>query len=265
MSQAEDLLNSIDETTSEGHIVISNDRYVTVPDKLKRLAVQYDHNIETVTFDCPRYWDGIDMSGMNVYINYLRSDRETGIYQVDNTTIDDVDTTVMHFDWIISKNVTMAIGKVVFLVCIKKVDEDGNEVNHWNSELCKDCYISEGLEYSGEILQELYPDIVEKWHKELIGLKDSGEFDGFSPTINVSDIPGGHRVEITDVNGTKSFDVMDTIVDKTEAAVKMLNEFVSVGSVEPSSGPVLWFDTRASVGTATEFDAIIANAIGGSY
>ena len=33
--------------------------------------------------------------------------------------------------------------------------------------------------------------------------------DGFSPTIAVEIIDGGHRITITDVNGTKSFDVMD--------------------------------------------------------
>lgn len=33
--------------------------------------------------------------------------------------------------------------------------------------------------------------------------------DGFSPTVAVSDITGGHRVSVTDKNGTKTFDVMD--------------------------------------------------------
>jgi cold shock CspA family protein len=33
--------------------------------------------------------------------------------------------------------------------------------------------------------------------------------DGYSPTIKVSTITGGHRVTITDVNGTKYFDVKD--------------------------------------------------------
>ena len=33
--------------------------------------------------------------------------------------------------------------------------------------------------------------------------------DGFSPTVTVTTITGGHRVSITDVNGTKTFDVMD--------------------------------------------------------
>lgn len=33
--------------------------------------------------------------------------------------------------------------------------------------------------------------------------------DGFSPTVDVSEIEGGHQVTITDAEGPKSFDVMD--------------------------------------------------------
>lgn len=33
--------------------------------------------------------------------------------------------------------------------------------------------------------------------------------DGFSPTVEVTEIEGGHEVAITDVNGTHTFDVMD--------------------------------------------------------
>lgn len=33
--------------------------------------------------------------------------------------------------------------------------------------------------------------------------------DGYSPTVSVSDIPGGHRVTITDEDGVHTFDVMD--------------------------------------------------------
>lgn len=52
----------------------------------------------------------------------------------------------------------------------------------------------------------------------LAAAKESGEFDGqdgtngkdgVSPTITVTDITGGHRLTITDVNGTKTVDVMD--------------------------------------------------------
>ncbi len=36
---------------------------------------------------------------------------------------------------------------------------------------------------------------------------------GFSPTVNIEQIEGGHRITITDITGTKSFDVMDGYVD----------------------------------------------------
>ena len=312
MSQAENLLNTLSSTGQlansfdEAHIVIDNKRIITVPDKLKRLAVQYDHDIETVTFDCPRYWDGIDMSEMSIYINYLRYDTYAGSYKAQNITIDSRNSTKMHFDWTISRNVTQVIGKLTFLVCIRKTDKSGNEVNHWNSELCKDCYISEGLEVDGEELKELYPDIIDQWHNEVLGvigemntfkqelitMRDSGEFDGAtftpsvsetgdlswtndrgrenpetvnirgqSPTIVVTDIQGGHRVTITDVNGTSSFDVLDTIIDKTEAAVQMLNKFIHIGSVAPTSYPVLWFDTNSPWGTGAVIKYINSSGV----
>lgn len=56
MSTANELFTTAS-GVDEAHIVINSDRSVSVPDELKNIAVQYDHNIETVTFDCPRYWD----------------------------------------------------------------------------------------------------------------------------------------------------------------------------------------------------------------
>ena len=41
------------------------------------------------------------------------------------------------------------------------------------------------------------------------GQKGEDGADGFSPTVSVTPIPGGHRVTITDKNGPKPFDVMD--------------------------------------------------------
>lgn len=40
--------------------------------------------------------------------------------------------------------------------------------------------------------------------------------DGVSPTIKVEDIPGGHRVTITDVTGDHAFDVMDGVNSENE-------------------------------------------------
>lgn len=161
MMTANELLNnlSMSNTENEGHIVVSSDRFITVPESLKRIAVQHDHNIETVTFDCPRYWDGIDMSTMKVYINYMRSDNYADSYSVGQVTIDSTDENIMHFDWTITRNVTEVNGNIRFIVCIKNVDVDGVETNHWNSELCSDMYVSPGME-THEQIEERESDII---------------------------------------------------------------------------------------------------------
>lgn len=168
MSQVEELLsrlakeNDISVHTSdqdtEPHIVIGNDRRWSVPSELKRIAVQWDHDIETVIFDCPRYWDEHDMSKMKVYINYTRPDEVLGSFLAENVTVDEIDESIMHFTWTISRHVSEVVGELKANVCIKKTDKDGNESNHWNSELCTTLYISEGLE-SDEIIIQEHPDI----------------------------------------------------------------------------------------------------------
>lgn len=157
MATADELLNELEiQSEPEGHIVVGGDRFITVPDNLKRLGVQHDHNMETVVFDCPRYWDNRDMSKMAIYINYMLSNGYADRYPVDNVT---ADNEVMHFEWTISRNVTQVAGAVSFLVCVMKTDTEGNEERHWNSELCKHCYISPGME-TEESPVDMYPDLV---------------------------------------------------------------------------------------------------------
>lgn len=163
-----DILNGLSEeeiaaysatTASEPHIVIGPDRFITVPSELKRIAVQYDHNIETVTFDCPRYWDNHDMSTMFIYINYMTPNGIFGSYTADNVAIDETDSSVMHFTWTITRNVTQVKGNISFLVCIKNIDSNGKEINHWNSELNRELFITEGLEGEQTIIDDR-PDLI---------------------------------------------------------------------------------------------------------
>lgn len=168
MSQVEELFKNMTEEDIalytaepeiEPHIVVGKDRFITVPEELKRIAVQYDHNIETVTFDCPRYWDGYDMSQMKIYINYMRPDNIRGMCLATDVIVDELDDKIMHFNWTITKHAALRNGSLSFLVCIKKVDTDGNEENHWNSELNQQMFVSEGLECEEEIV-EIYPAII---------------------------------------------------------------------------------------------------------
>lgn len=380
MSKADELLNSLSEDDislqlanpeTEPHIVIGEDRVISVPKELQRIAVQYDHDVETVTFDCPRYWDNLDMSKLNIYINYMRSDRQIGCYKATDIAVDGANSNIMHFNWKISRNVSEVVGELKFLVCIKKSDAEGYEVNHWNSELNTEMHISQGLEAEESILNA-YPDIISQWEDEvnavkqiLLDARDSGELDGatftpnvdkagnlswtndkgrenpatvnikgyspkivvrdvtggkelditdssgtqtvrilngvngangvdgengyspkvvistiagghrlvvtdasgsqtfdvmdgtdgqdgapgtngtdgVSPVVTVTNISGGHRVTITDKNGAKSFDVMDGTTEISDAVKDYISTYMYIGEAEPTSGPVLWFDT----------------------
>ena len=255
MSKADELLNSLSEDDislqlanpeTEPHIIIGEDRVISVPKELQRIAVQYDHDVETVTFDCPRYWDDLDMSKLNIYINYMRKDRYVGCYKATDITVDGADSNIMHFNWKISHNVSEVVGELKFLVCIKKSDAEGYEVNHWNSELNTEMYISQGLE-AEESIFDAYPDIISQWEDEvnavkqiLLDARDSGELDGatftpsvdeagnlswtndkgrenpatvnikgYSPSVSVKEITGGKQLIIIDRNGSKTINILD--------------------------------------------------------
>lgn len=168
MSQAEELLDSlIKEQTNarttnpktEEHIIIGEDRFISVPHALQRIAVQYDHNVETVTFDCPRYWDEHDLTTMDIYINYMRADSVKSRWEVVNVVIDENDENLIHFEWEINSEATLANGKFTFLVCASRRNHEGIEEVHWNSELNSQMYISTGLEGIDSVYED-YPDII---------------------------------------------------------------------------------------------------------
>lgn len=143
MATAAELFASLN--TEEPHIIINSDRSVTIPEELKNIAVQYDHNVETVTFDCPRYWDGNDLSEMIVNINFVRPDKYEDTYVCKNVTIDSNDPNIMHFDWTISRNVTEVSGALTFIVCVRKSYIDGETSQVWHSQKCDACTILPGL------------------------------------------------------------------------------------------------------------------------
>lgn len=167
MSRVDDLLNDLTEQeliiraydeTQEPNIIIGSDRIIEVPEELRKIAVQFDHRIETVTFDCPRYWDGADMSRMKIYVHYTREDGLAGLYLCKNVVVDKEFPDMMHFDWTLTRNATGAPGRLTFLVAIKRVDSNGYETQYWNTSLNDEMYVDLGMD-NNEIIQDKYPDI----------------------------------------------------------------------------------------------------------
>ena len=250
MSQADELINGLSDEefalytanpTEEQHIIVDENRIITVPSELKKIAVQYDHNIETVTFDCIRYWDGHDMSTMKVYINYTRSDKYTGCYLADNVRVDEADNSIMHFDWTISRNVTESAGPLTILVCIKMVDADGNEVNHWNSERNTDMTISQGME-CGDIIAEKYPDIISQILADMGNLADLTTEDKSSlvAAINEAAAIGGVQPDWNQNDNTKPDYIKNRpLIATNDDAMDLLAEIGIITPITNSNGEIL--------------------------
>lgn len=145
---------------NEPHIVISRDRSITIPDELKKLAAQYDHDIETITFDCPRYWDDHDLSGMAIYIRYECPDGTTGAYPADNISVDESDESLMHFTWTISQNVTHTPGSLAIQIAIEHVDDEGHVTLRWSSDRTSKGFIAKSISSDNVDLELTYPDTI---------------------------------------------------------------------------------------------------------
>lgn len=182
MALADELLDSISEeqfaeymlVEENPHIVIDEDRNIILPERYKIIAAQGDHDMTTYTFDCPRFSDGRDMSKMVVYINYIRSDGETGSYPADNVSIDAQNNDLMHFEWKPLLPATIEHGAFAFLVCVCRTEPDGSVKNHWSTRLCKDATISEGMDCHKDTIINMYPDVITRILERLNVLEDGG-------------------------------------------------------------------------------------------
>ena len=152
-------------------IVIKQDRSITIPESLRKLGVKRDHNVNTLTFNCLRFWNGHDLTDLTIYINYQRSDGEKGSSIAENVRVDEEDANIIYFDWTIKGHVTKIAGNVTISVCAKETDEEGIEIIHWNTEGNKTTYISDGLECNEEI-SEQYPDVINQIQDNIDALGD---------------------------------------------------------------------------------------------
>lgn len=150
------------EPETEPHIVIAKDKTVIVPEELRAIATQFEKNIETVTFDCPRYWDEHDLSEMRMYINFRRADGVELPHLCGTPTVDEAYENIVHFDWTVGNDATAIKGKLSFVAVAKKADENGVLENRWASRLCQDMEILEGIEPNYAEILEPSADIIEQ-------------------------------------------------------------------------------------------------------
>ena len=97
--------------------------------------VQNDKDTTIIDFELSKIDYVADLSQLNVAINYVNVDKDTGesvtdIYTVDKTT---VEGDSLKFSWLVGSNASVYAGKCVFQLVLTLVDADGVITQQWDS------------------------------------------------------------------------------------------------------------------------------------
>ena len=194
-------------------IVDSISRAIKNNSTSKTIVMQFDHNSEVFTFELPRYIEGHDMTECNrVEVHYLNIDTMTkqeneGVYLVNDLKVNTDDETKLTCSWLISQSATQLVGNLNFLLRFICLTDDVIDYV-WNTAIFSGIYVSKGI-YNSDIVAEQYIDTIKAWENRLKVVENSIGSSGISPIITITPITNGNKVEITDAEGTKVFNVLN--------------------------------------------------------
>nr|DAL33182.1 MAG TPA_asm: hypothetical protein [Caudoviricetes sp.] len=148
------------------HFIIDTVSRKIINNSGKDTLVQFDHNSERLTFELPRYVEGHDMSNCNkITISYLNV-AVTGLYEVNDLTVKDMDGDNVSFTWLISSNVTQNVGKLAFAITFECLQSDGKITYSWHTAVNEDMkIISTMVNDVGVVYENI--DILEQWKQQL--------------------------------------------------------------------------------------------------
>ena len=156
---AEELLLSINAQAVESNEKCAIDpetREINIPLTYQILGVESDEKTERIEFECPRIvGDSIDLTQLQLRINYRNANGEKDQYIVDDVT-QNGDNVI--FSWLLSRKVTAYRGTVSFIVCAVKVSSS-TITNEWNTTLAE-AQVLEGLEVETPSPSEEQSDVI---------------------------------------------------------------------------------------------------------
>lgn len=131
-------------------------RTIEIPDEYSLLGVESDEKAERIWFQCPKIvGDNIDLSKLQIRVNYQNSNNETDQYIV--TDVQTEGNNII-FSWLLSRKVTAYQGNVSFIVCAVKVSGETIQ-NEWNTTLAT-AQVLEGLEVEEPAISEEELDVI---------------------------------------------------------------------------------------------------------
>lgn len=148
----------VNDTGADEVITIDNDlRTIIIPASITLLGVVSDENVQTLHFQMPKTYKGLDLSEFDVRINYMNANNVGDTYAVDDSEISGENIV---FTWTVGRVACMYKGNTKFIVCLKKKDASGNVLKEFNTSLTS-LPVLEGLETTEAVVAE-NPDIIEQ-------------------------------------------------------------------------------------------------------
>lgn len=268
MSLAEEMLATMsasDESVSyladeEPHIIIDGTRKIIVPNALKLIAVQGDKDIETVTFDCVRYWDGNDLSSFAIYINYILPNKAEGTYIPQNVTrFDDI----FSFEWKIGKEITHTKGSLTFWIVAKLTNDDADVIKQWSSLQNSECTIAQGGDKTYVPESQTDKDVI----SQVLSVSQASALRAEEAAISaenryelVRDLTGS----VVELSGNALRDAKRAEAAAEQSAVKADSSLLSAQNALQSERAAMEYESRArssaesAARAATHAEAVVA-------
>lgn len=150
--------NELFAANGEDYIVIDSDlRTMTFPASVNNIGVENDKDVHKLNFKMPRYYSGYDLSEFIIHINYVNANGDADMYYVLDPTVEENE---IIFSWLVGRHACLYRGSVMFIVCLKLADGEGDVVQEFNTTLAS-LQVLPGLETEPTILETEH-DIIEQ-------------------------------------------------------------------------------------------------------
>ena len=150
--------NELFAANGEDYIVIDSDlRTMTFPASINNIGVENDKDVHKLNFKMPRYFSGYDLSEFIIHINYVNANGDADMYCVLDPTVEENE---IIFSWLVGRHACLYRGSVMFIVCLKLADGEGDVAQEFNTTLAS-LQVLPGLETEPTILETEH-DVIEQ-------------------------------------------------------------------------------------------------------
>ncbi len=104
--------------------VYLNTRKIEVPPSFKQLAVQGEHNAETIWFALDRYFDGVDLRDKTWGVQFVNADKEELLVAIDYKQLDKDNDKTLLIGWDVPFDITKSPGTVLLSLRCFELNDD---------------------------------------------------------------------------------------------------------------------------------------------